>query len=72
MTPETFTAEQLIEEATMILQTIAVACDCLICTQERQHAAMLTYAVTLLEERDALLAHIDMLLKEIDRAAANP
>jgi len=72
MTGETFTAEQLIDAANIILERIPVVCDCVPCTQERQHAAMLSYAVMLLQERDALLASIDMLLKEIDRAAANP
>jgi len=67
MTPETFTAEQLLEEATIIVQRIPLVCDCLTCTQERLHASMLVYAITLLEERAALLASIDMLLKEIDR-----
>jgi len=65
---ETFTAEQLIDAANVILERIPVACDCFPCVQERYHASMLTYAAALLVERDALLASIDMLLKDMDRA----
>jgi len=67
MTPETFTAEQLIDAANILLERIPVVCDCVPCTQERQHAAMLSYAVMLLQERDALLTTIDMLCKQLDQ-----
>ena len=66
---ETFTAEQLIDAANVILERIPVACDCFPCVQERMMSAMLVYAVDLLNERDALLASVDMLLKDLDRVA---
>jgi len=67
MTGETFTAEQLIDAANIILQTLPLVCDCPICSQERQWADMLTYAAGLRVERDALIASVNMLCGEIDR-----
>jgi len=67
MTGETFTAEQLVDAANIILDRIAPACDCFPCAQERSWADMLTYAAGLRVERDALIASVEMLCGEIDR-----
>jgi len=44
---ESFTVEQLLDAANILLQRPAVACDCFPCRQDRMFAAMLVYCASL-------------------------